>query len=73
LSPRERVAARLAQLADDKGEVPATQADLAEMCGLSRKSTSGHVLALAKRGWVAPGYRSLRVLDAVALRAIAGI
>ena len=73
LSPRERVAARLAQLADDKGDVPATQADLAEMCGLSRKSTSGHVLALAKRGWVAPGYRSLRVLDAVALRAIAGI
>ena len=73
LSPRERVAARLAQLADDKGEVPATQGDLAEMCGLSRKSTSGHILALAKRGWVAPGYRSLRVLDAAALRGIAGI
>jgi CRP-like cAMP-binding protein len=73
LSPRERVAARLAQLADDKGEVPATQADLAEMCGLSRKSASGHILALAKRGWVAPGYRSLRVLDAAALRGVAGI
>lgn len=73
LSPRARVAARLAQLADDKGEVPATQADLAEMCGLSRKSASGHILALAKRGWVAPGYRSLRVLDAAALRGVAGI
>ena len=73
LSPRARVAARLAQLANDKGEVPATQADLAEMCGLSRKSANGHILALAKRGWVAPGYRSLRVLDAAALRGIAGI
>lgn len=73
LSPRERVAARLAQLADDRGDVPATQADLAEMCGLSRKSTSGHILALAKRGWVAPGYGSLRVLDAAALRRVAGI
>ena len=73
LSPRERVAARLTQLADDHGDVPATQADLAEMCGLSRKSASGHILALAKRGWVAPGYRSLRVLDAAALRGVAGI
>ena len=73
LSPRERVAARLAQLAGDKGEVPATQADLAEMCGLSRKSASGHILALAKRGWVVPGYRSLRVLDTAALRRVAGI
>lgn len=73
LSPRQRVAARLAQLADAEGTVPATQADLAEMCGLSRKSASGHVLALAKAGWVKPGYRELRVVNAEALRTLAGL
>ena len=73
LPPRQLIAARLAQLADASGEVAATQADVAEMCGLSRKSASGHILALAERGWVEPGYGSLRVKDAVALRAFAGI
>lgn len=73
LRPRELVAARLAQLADEDGMIAATQADIAEMCGLSRKSASGHILALAQRGWVAPGYRSLLVMDAGALRAFAGI
>ncbi|MES2096655.1 MAG: Crp/Fnr family transcriptional regulator [Pseudomonadota bacterium] len=73
LSPRQRVAARLAQLADGEGVVPATQADLAEMCGLSRKSTSGHVLALARNGWVVPLYGSLLVTNPKALRALAGI
>jgi len=72
LAPRQRIAIRLAQLAGDTGEVAATQADLAEMCGLSRKSASGHILALAKRGWLEPGYRSIRVLDSAALRAFAG-
>lgn len=73
LGPRQRVAVRLAQLADEQGEVAATQADLAEMCGLSRKAASGHILALAARGWVEPGYRSLRVIDQIALRRIAGL
>lgn len=73
LTPRQRIAIRLAQLADARGEVPATQADIAEMCGLSRKAASGHILALATRGWVAPGYRSLRVLDGAALRGFAGV
>ncbi|MGN6820550.1 MAG: Crp/Fnr family transcriptional regulator [Sphingomonas sp.] len=72
LAPRQRIAIRLAQLADDTGAVAATQADLAEMCGLSRKSASGHILALAAKGWVEPGYRSLRVIDGAALRRFAG-
>ena len=73
LRPRQLIAARLAQLADASDEVAATQADVAEMCGLSRKSASGHILALAKRGWVEPGYGSLVVKDVAALRAFAGI
>ncbi len=73
LAPRQRIAIRLAQLADERGEVAATQVDIAEMCGLSRKSASGHILALAAKGWVEPGYRSLRVLDAAALRGFAGM
>lgn len=73
LSPRQLVAARLAQLADDEGVVAATQADLAEMCGLSRKSASGHILALARNGWVVPLYRSLLVTRPDALRALAGL
>ena len=72
LAPRQRIAIRLAQLAGDTDEVAATQADLAEMCGLSRKSASGHILALAAKGWVEPGYRSLRVIDGPALRRFAG-
>ncbi|THD36193.1 MAG: Crp/Fnr family transcriptional regulator [Sphingomonas sp.] len=73
LTPRQRVAARLAQLADAEGVVAATQADVAEMCGLSRKSASGHILALAANDWVVPLYRSLLVVDPAALRAFAGI
>ncbi len=73
LTPRQRVAVRLAQLADDSGLVAATQADLAEMCGLSRKSASGHILALARLGWIAPQYRAIEVKDAVALRTFAGV
>jgi CRP/FNR family cyclic AMP-dependent transcriptional regulator len=73
LTPRQRVAARLAQLADVEGVVAATQADLAEMCGLSRKSASGHILALAANDWVVPLYRSLLVVDPNGLRAFAGI
>lgn len=73
LTPRQRVAARLAQLADAEGVVAATQADLAEMCGLSRKSASGHILALARNGWVVPLYRSLLVVDPRALRVFAAL
>ncbi len=73
LTPRQRIAARLAQLADAEGVVAATQADVAEMCGLSRKSASGHILALAEREWVVPLYRSVLVTNPAALRVFAGI
>lgn len=73
LTPRQRIAARLAQLADNEGVVAATQADVAEMCGLSRKSASGHILALAEREWVVPLYRSVLVTNLPALRSFAGI
>jgi CRP/FNR family transcriptional regulator, cyclic AMP receptor protein len=73
LTPRQRIAARLAQLADNEGVVAATQADVAEMCGLSRKSASGHILALAEKEWVVPLYRSVLVTNIAALRTFAGL
>ncbi|MEO5492709.1 MAG: Crp/Fnr family transcriptional regulator [Sphingomonas sp.] len=73
LTPRQRIAARLAQLCDAEGVVAATQADVAEMCGLSRKSASGHILALAEREWMVPLYRSVLVTNVAALRSFAGI
>ena len=73
LTPRQRIAARLAQLADNEGVVAATQADIAEMCGLSRKSASGHILALAEKEWLVPLYRSVLVTNIAALRSFAGL
>ena len=40
-----------------------TQADLAEMTGLSRKSVSGHLQALQRQGLVRLAYRGVAVLD----------
>ncbi len=73
LTPRQRIAARLTQLCDAEGVVAATQADVAEMCGLSRKSASGHILALAEKEWVVPLYRSVLVTNLAALRSFAGL
>lgn len=67
-----RVAARLALLAEKASGplplvVPVTQADLAEMCGLSRLTIQQVLGALEKRGFIKTGYRKITVLDAAAL------
>jgi CRP-like cAMP-binding protein len=62
LPPRARIAARLAMLA--RGErVPVSQADLAELCGLSRKATHAHLAALEAAGTIARGYRGITIRD----------
>jgi biotin operon repressor len=47
-----------------------TQADLAEMTGLSRKSVNGHLLALQRQGLVRLVYRGVEVLDRTRLAAV---
>lgn len=61
----QRVATRLAHLAaGTSGIVPVTQADLAEMCGLSRPTVQQALSNLERRGLVKPGYRRIEILDA---------
>lgn len=62
LPPRGRIAARLLLFAD-RGDAPLSQADLAELSGLSRKSTNAHLAALEADGVICRGYGSIRVLD----------
>lgn len=68
----QRVGARLALLAEKSGGpqppvIPITQADLAEMCGVSRITVQQVLNALEKRGFIKAGYRKITVLDAGAL------
>jgi CRP/FNR family cyclic AMP-dependent transcriptional regulator len=64
-----RVALRLALLADraDKklpASVPVTQADLAEMCGLSRPTVQQILSSFEERGLIRAGYRRIEIIDA---------
>ena len=67
LGPRGRIAARLLAFGGEGGAALG-QADLAEMCGLSRKSVNAHLAALERRGAIARGYGRIAILDAGALR-----
>lgn len=67
-----RVALRLALLAersDDRlpASVPVTQADLAEMCGLSRPTVQQVLSGFEKRGLIRAGYRRIEIVDAQGL------
>lgn len=57
--------------ADRPAEIPASQAELAMLCNVSRKTFSRVVGDLANRGLVTVGYRSLTVNDPVGLRVVA--
>lgn len=70
LRPRARVAARLLQLASD-GRVRASQHDLGEMCGLTRKGISAHLAVLEHEQVIRRGYGVVQLLDAAALQRIA--
>jgi CRP-like cAMP-binding protein len=67
-----RVALRLALLArrSDGGlhaSVPISQADLAEMCGLSRPTVQQILSIFERRGMIRTGYRRIEIVDARAL------
>lgn len=70
LPPRGRIAARLTAFADT-GVVPLTQADLAELCGLSRKVANAHLAALEGAGAIVRRYRRIAIIDAATLGRIA--
>lgn len=69
-TPRARIATRLLQLADAEDCVTIGQADLAEMCGLTRKAVNAHLGSWAAAGHVARHYRGIRIIDRPALAAI---
>lgn len=74
LKPRERLIARLLQLAAATGgEIAIAQADLAEMIGVSRKAVNGWLGELEAARLVERGYGVIRVLDVSRLeRMLAG-
>lgn len=64
LKPRERLVSRLLQMnAQAGGEIPVSQADLAEMIGVTRKAVNGWLGELEAAGLVARGYGVIAVLD----------
>lgn len=77
LPPRARIASRLLTLAirpADGGApgVTHSQTDIAEMCGLSRKSVNGHLAAMERAGWIERGYMQIAIRNPAALRRAAG-
>ena len=64
----QKIAARLSLLAERSDQklpavVPVTQADLAEMCGLSRPTVQQVLASLERRGLIRAGYRRIEILD----------
>lgn len=71
LGPQARIAERLRQMGQT-GAVALSQADLAELTGLSRKAVNAHLAQLETRGLIARGYRRIAITDAAGLAAAAG-
>jgi len=64
LRPRERLVSRLLQMAaQTSGEIPVSQADLAEMIGVTRKAVNGWLGELEAAGFVRRGYGVIAVLE----------
>lgn len=72
LSPPERIAARLAILAAGADTVTVTQAQLAELTGLSRKTVNIHLRLLEHQKIIATRYRAIAVLDRARLQQHSG-
>ena len=79
LPPRGRVANVLLTLkairgpfADDSAEIRFTQADIADMMGITRQSLGTQLKALQAMGAIALQYRSVRILDVSVLQALSG-
>lgn len=71
LPPHKRVAARLALLASVTNEVTVTQAQLAEMVGLSRKTVNVHLDGLERDGTLTRQYGKIVIRDRARLGRLA--
>lgn len=69
LGPRQRVAMRIIQTTRD-GAVMLTQAELAELCGLSRKTVNGHLHTLERAGLLTRAYGRIAAVDVAGLHQI---
>lgn len=68
LKPRERLLSRLLQMsAQTGGDIAVSQADLAEMIGVTRKAVNGWLGELEAQGRVRVGYGRVEVLDRAGL------
>lgn len=72
LPPRQRVAARIGQLAEN-GRLRIRQEDLAEMTGLSRKSVNGHLAALEAAGLIRRRYAEIAIENQTALHTLSDL
>ena len=73
LKPRERLISRLLQMtAQTGGDIPVSQADLAEMIGVTRKAVNGWLGELEAAQLVARGYGVIRVLETGRLERMLG-
>ena len=72
LPPRARIAARLLAQARNDAQVALSQNDLAEMCGLSRKSVNGHLAVMERAGVIERGYMAIHIRNPTALSRVAG-
>ncbi len=73
LPPRARLVSRLLALGTlGDGEVVASQADLAEMIGVTRKAVNGWLSELEDKGLVSRGYGKIAVLDRTGLERLLG-
>lgn len=73
LKPRERLVSRLLQMSLlGAGAVAASQAELAELVGVTRKAVNGWLGELEAKGLVRVGYSRVEVLDARGLERMLG-
>ncbi|MBI1239348.1 MAG: helix-turn-helix domain-containing protein [Alphaproteobacteria bacterium] len=68
MTPRERLTARLASLAEFDRRVAVSQSALAEMIGASRNAVNGWLAELEEDGLIARGYGAIEVKSRRALR-----
>lgn len=69
--PAERIAARLLLIAGEGEAATVSQVDLAEMCGVTRKTANGHLADFEAAGLIERGYARIVLCDRAGLRAIA--
>ncbi|MFO1143510.1 MAG: Crp/Fnr family transcriptional regulator [Amaricoccus sp.] len=69
--PDRRIAAVLLRIGVGGGTIPLAQAEIGDLACATRKQVNFALGRFSARGWVEPGYRAVRVLDARGLEGYA--